>query len=68
MSNLNRKLKKVKKALNVDKEQRVAEIVMFSDGPLPLDQTHGNLTIHHVRFMDKATKSDGKQLISENLG
>lgn len=52
MSNLNRKLKKIESKLNVDKEQRVAEIVMFNDGPLPPDQTYGNLTIRHVRFDD----------------
>ncbi|MCJ7693451.1 MAG: hypothetical protein MUO22_08565 [Sedimentisphaerales bacterium] len=42
MSNLNRRLKKVEKTLNVNKEQRVAEIVQFCDGPLPPDHTHGN--------------------------
>ena len=50
MSDLNRRLKKVEKALNVDKEQRVVEIVMFCDGSLPPDQTHGNLTIRTVRI------------------
>ena len=52
MSDLNRRLKKVEKALNVDKEQHVAEIVMFNDGPLQPDKTYGNLTIRHVRYSD----------------
>jgi hypothetical protein len=52
MSDLNRRLKKVEKTLNIDNEQRVAEIVMFNDGPLPPDQTYGNLTIRHVRYSD----------------
>lgn len=70
MANLNRRLKKVEKALNVDKEQRVAEVVYFADGPLPPDQTYGNLTIRHVRYDDicKATESNQKQPILEELG
>jgi hypothetical protein len=52
MSDLNRRLKKVEKTLNVDKEQHVAEIVMFNDGTLPPDKTYGNLTICHVRYSD----------------
>ena len=52
MSNLNRRLKKVEKALNVDKEQRVAEIVLFCDGPLPPDKIQGNRTIRYVRYSD----------------
>lgn len=52
MSDMNRRLKKIEKTLNVDKEQRVAEIVMFCTGQLPSDQTHGNLTIRHVRYDD----------------
>lgn len=56
MTDLNRRLKKVEKALNVDKEQRVAEIVMFSDGPLLSDHTEGNITVHYVRFDDYAAK------------
>jgi len=54
MSDMNRRLKKVEKALNVgQEEQRVVEIVMFCDGELP-DRTYGNITIHHVRHYDKA--------------
>ena len=53
MSDMSRRLKKIEKALNVDKEEgRVAEIVLFCDGKLPPDQTHGNLTIRHVRYED----------------
>jgi hypothetical protein len=52
MYDMSRRLKKVEKALNVDKEQRVAEIVYFGDGLLPPDQTYGNLTIRYVRFYD----------------
>ena len=58
MSNMNRRLKKVEKALNVDKEQRVAEVVLFCDGPLPPDQTYGNLTIRHVRYDDICKKEE----------
>ena len=58
MSNMNRRLKKVEKALNVDKEQRVAEVVWFADGPLPPDNTHGNLTIRHVRYDDICKKEE----------
>jgi len=55
MSDMNRRLKKVEKALNVgQEEQRVVEIVMFCDGELPPDHTRGNITIHHVRDYDKA--------------
>jgi hypothetical protein len=39
---MNPRSKKVEKVLNVDKEERrVAEIVLFCDGELPRDQTHG---------------------------
>jgi hypothetical protein len=70
MSNMNRRLKKVEKALNVDKEQRIAEVVWFADGPLPPDDIQGNRTIRHVRYDDicKATKSNQKQPIQEKLG
>ena len=49
---MNRRLKKVEKALNVDKEQRVVEIVQFCNGPLPLDYIHGNMTVRTVRIDD----------------
>ena len=52
MSDLNRRLKRVEKTLNLDKEQRVAEIILFSDGPLPPDEIRGNQTIRHVRYSD----------------
>jgi hypothetical protein len=52
MSDLNRRLKKVESKLNVDKGQRIAEIVYFTDRPLPPDETYGNTTIRHVRFDD----------------
>ena len=52
MSDLNRRLKRVEKTLNLDKEQRVAEIILFSDGPLPPDEIQGNRTIRHVRLVD----------------
>jgi hypothetical protein len=60
MSDLNRRLRKVEKALNVDKEQRVAEIVYFCDGPLPPDKTYGNLTIRHVRFDDVIRRNNNE--------
>jgi hypothetical protein len=52
MSNLNRRLKKVEKTLNVDKEQLIVEIVRFSDGPLPPEHTDGNITTRYVRYDD----------------
>ena len=52
MYDMNRRLKKAEKMLNVDNEQQVVEIVQFCDGPLPPDQTQGNLTIRHVRYND----------------
>ena len=52
MSNLNRRLKRAEKKLNVEKEQQVVQIVQFSDGPLPPEQTCGNLIIRHVRYID----------------
>lgn len=52
MSNLNRRLKKVEKALNVDKEQHVAEMVMFNDGPLPPDEIQGNTIIRYVSYKE----------------
>jgi hypothetical protein len=52
MSDLNRRLKRVEKTLNVDKEQRVAEIILFSDELLPPDEIQGNRTIRHVRLVD----------------
>ena len=57
MSDLNRRLKKIESKLNVDKEQRVVEIVLFCDGELPPDETHGNVTIRHVRYDDICKKS-----------
>lgn len=53
MSNLDRRLKKVEKALNIKKEEkRVVEIVIFCDGELPPEQTYGNITIRNVRYDD----------------
>jgi len=52
MSNMNRRLKKVEKALNVDKEQRVAEVVWFADGPLPPDEIQGNRTIRYISYKE----------------
>ena len=57
MSDLNRRLKKIESKLNVDKEQRVVEIVLFCDGELPPDEIHGNVTIRHVRYDDICKKS-----------
>ena len=63
MYDMNRRLKKVEDKLKVDKEQQVAEIVMFSDGPLPPDRTCGNLIIRHVRYTDicKPTMKDNEK-------
>ena len=58
MYGMNRRLKKVEKALNVgQEEQRVVEIVLFCDGELPPDEIHGNVTIRHVRYDDICKKS-----------
>jgi hypothetical protein len=58
MSDLSRRLKKLEGKLNVDKEQRIVEIVWFSDGPLPPDHTDGNITTHYVRFNDICNKKE----------
>ena len=63
MYNLNRRLKKVEKTLNLDKEQHVAEIVMFNEGSLPPDQTYGNLTIRHVRYSDICGKKEQQCIV-----
>jgi hypothetical protein len=63
MSNLNRRLKKVEKTLNLDKEQRVAEIILFSDGPLPPDEIQGNRTIRYVRFDDICGKKEQQCIV-----
>jgi len=52
MADMNRRLKKIEKALNGGQEERrVVEIVMFG-GELPADHTQGNMTIHHVAYQD----------------
>jgi len=55
MSDMNRRLKKVEKALNVDEEKRVVEIVVFNDGELPPDRTCGNVTLSCIRYGDMCT-------------
>ena len=57
MSDLNRRLKKIESKLNVDKEQRVVEIVVFHDGELPPDHIDGNVTIRQVRYDDICKES-----------
>ncbi len=56
MSNINRRLKKIEKAINVHEEKKIVEIVMFCSGELPAEYTHGNITIRHVRYDDICTK------------
>ena len=52
MYDINRRLKKIEKAVNVgQEEQKVVEIVVFG-GELPPDHTFGNTTIHHVAYED----------------
>jgi len=53
MSDINRRLKKVEKALKVNEEKRVIQIVMFCKGELPPERTYGNMTIRPVRYDDK---------------
>ena len=52
MSDLNRRLKKVEKALNVDEEKRVIQLIMFCKGELLPERTYGNMTIRPVRYDD----------------
>jgi hypothetical protein len=56
MSDLNRRLKKAESKLNVNKEQRIVEIVQFCDGPLQPDHTDGNIKTRYVRFDDICKK------------
>ena len=63
MSDLNRRLKKIEKSLNVDNEQRVVEIVMFCDGILPPDHCEGNITTHYVRFDDICSKKEQQCMV-----
>ena len=50
---MNRRLKKVEKALDVNQgEPRVAEIVVFCDGYLSPDSTVGNVIIREVKYDD----------------
>jgi len=59
MYDMNRRLKKAEKALNVgQEEQRVVEIVMFGDGELPPDRIDGNVTMRHVRYDDTRKKKE----------
>ncbi len=48
MSDINRRLKKVEKKLNLDEERIVVEIVHFGGGECPPDRTDGNITVHYV--------------------
>jgi len=53
MSDMNRRLKKVEKVLNVSQgEPKVAEIVMFCDGELAPDRIVGNVIVREVRYDD----------------
>ncbi len=51
MTDINRRLKKIEKTLNVgQEEQRLVEIVVFCDCELPPDRMDGNTTVRHVSF------------------
>jgi hypothetical protein len=63
MYDMNRRLKKIESKLNINKKQSVAEIVHFSDGPLPPDHTKGNITAHYVRFDDICSKKEQQCIV-----
>ncbi len=59
MTDINRRLKKIEKALNVgQEEQRLVEIVVFCDCELPPDRIDGNTTVRHVRYDDICKRKD----------
>jgi len=57
MSDINRRLKKVEKAMNVHEEKKVAEVALFCVGELPPEYICGNITIRHIRYSDLYRKN-----------
>ncbi len=49
MYNLNRRLDKIEKALNLNEKPKTVMIVQFG-GELPSDRIEGNITYHFVMF------------------
>ncbi|MHC4073719.1 MAG: hypothetical protein ACYSW0_20950 [Planctomycetota bacterium] len=61
MTDINRRLKKIEKTLNVSQEEkRLCEIVVFCDCELPPDRIEGDRIIRHVSFKE-ILRRDGKQ-------
>jgi hypothetical protein len=59
MTNINRRLKKIEKTLNVGQEEmRLHEIVVFCDCELPPDRIEGNRIIHHVSLEEVLKRKD----------
>ena len=54
MSDINRRLKKAEKALNIgsEKEKRIVGIVWFAGEELPPDEDHGDYILRYVSFED----------------
>jgi hypothetical protein len=50
MSDLNRRLKRAEKKLNLGQEPITVNIVCYGVGELPPDSEQGNVTIHYVAY------------------
>jgi len=61
MTNMKRRIKKIEDKLNLNEKPKTVTIVQFG-GELPPDRTAGNMTIHYVRYDERATTSNQKQL------
>jgi hypothetical protein len=48
MSKIERRIEQAEKTLNLDREPRVFQIMLFVKGPLPPDERQGNYLIHYV--------------------
>ena len=53
MRDISRRLNKAEKALNISEKHITITIVCFGE-TLPPDRTEGNITIHYVKYDEKA--------------
>jgi len=66
MTNIKRRIENIEDKLNLNERSKTVTIVQFG-GELPPERTVGNMTIHYVRYDERATKSNQKQPKSEKL-
>ena len=58
MSDINRRLKKIEQAINVNNEKHVVEIVMFCDLKSPQEYTRNNTTVREVSYSDMCKRNN----------